>query len=549
MGGSVRKNVILAAAAAVVSIAVRAAVTIDVMFAYDQSADRWLRAHAVDGNDLAVRTVAQMNDALPATHLDEHFSFRLAGVMTSAAEATGAVGGERFENVLESVASMTGGTAVGQWVDIQTARDTFGADIVVVLVDSGEGITGGTHMSGMSWCLSSVSTSNLSKFAPWAYSVCAVQYVNEGNHVVTHEVGHVMGAGHSDLLTDDPGPQLYSFSSAYHFVDGEGVKRHTIMGYEYTNPSDSGYELYPAFSSADFTAPDGSPLGDALHDNTRTLRETCVVVSQFRNSRTADVFIPAKFTAKTTAAGNVTDAGGGSVGILQVTVTKTDKKGQSRVSAVLYGLDGKKKIAKSVKAAVSLANGVAAVKNVALSVRGMAEPFVVTVGADGSIFGTFGAHSVKRAESIAVLSAAPRFRVAEMPAAINGMDVLNDVESGGKQYHLLPDGDGVGFTAGGKKWIFAKVAGIRYAKDRETKQTALLVDTGKDGSKTNLCGLRLSVDAKTGVFKGTFTVYLTSGAPGNPRLKRQRLKVAGVIVDGAGYGRAMCKGVDIAVAL
>jgi hypothetical protein len=250
-----------------------------------------------------------------------------------------------------------------------------------------------------------------------------------------------------------------------------------------------------------------------------------------------------------TVVGNVTDANGIPAGILHVTVAKTDRKGQSKVSAVLYGLDGKRKIAKPVKAAVSLANGGAAVQNVVLAVRGVAEPFVVTVGADGSIYGAFGGHSVKRAESIAVLSAAPRFRVAGMPAAVNGKDVLSDVESGGKSYHLLPDGNGVGFSVVGKKWVFAKGAGIIYVRNKDTRQMELLVDVGKDGSKTNLCGLKLAVDAKTGVFKGFFTVFLKAGSPENPKLKRQKFKVSGIVVDGEGHGRASCKGADVAVAL
>ena len=548
----VRTRAVLAAATAVVSIAVRAAVTIDVMFAYDQSAARWLNANAVDGNDLAVRIVDQMNSVLPATHLDECFSFRLAGVMTSAAEAdsTGVVGRARFESVCQNVADAETGVATGAWKDVQAARDHFGADVVVVLVDSGEGFKQ-IISSGCSWSMGKTPIGDLSTFAPWAYSVCGVEYVGQGHHIVTHEVGHVMGAGHSELLAEDPGPQLYPYSSAYHFVDGEGVKFHTIMGYAYTVPSDSGYKLYPAFSSSEYTAPDGSPLGDARHDNTRTLRETCVAVSQFRRSGSGNegTALPAKFAAKTTAMGNVVDAEGGSAGILQVTVMKTDNKGQSKVSAVFCGLDGKRKSARPAKAAVTLADGVAAVKNVALDIKGEPSQLVITVGADGTVSGTVGAYSVKRAESVAVLSESPRFRIAGMPAAIGGMDVLNDVESGGRTYHLLPDGEGVEFSVVGKKWVFAKAAVVKYAKERETRQTVLLVDTGRDGSKTNLCGLKLSVDAKTGVFKGTFTVYLTSGAPESPKMKRLRFKVSGVVVDGVGYGRASCNGVDVAVTL
>ena len=543
-------------AVAVVSLAVRAAVTIDVMVAYDQSAGGWLHANATDGSDLAARVVGLMNSALPATHLDEYFSFRLVGVMMSAAnaEATGVTGRARYDAVCQSLADGTTGLATGAWKDVPLARDGFGADVVVMLVDSGEEASG-TVSAGTSWSMGKTKMSDISKFAPWAYSVCGVQFAELG-HVVTHEVGHVMGAGHSDLLVEDPGPQLHPYSSAYHFVDGEGVKRHTIMGYSHTSSSDFGYEPYPAFSSSEFTTPDGYPLGDALHDNTRTLRETCAVVSNFRRSIAGngnEGSLPptpaAKFTAKTTVVGNVVGADGASAGIVQLTVMKTDKNGQSRVSAVFFGIDGKKKVAKPAKVAVSLSNGVAVAGPAVLEVKGVPTPLVVTIGAGGILTGTFGAYAVKRAESIAVLSEAPRFRVVGMPDAIDGMGVLNDVEGGGKAYHLLPDGDGVGFSVAGKKWVFAKTAVVKYAKDRTSGQTILVVDVGKDGSKSNLCGLKLSVDARTGVFKGFFTVYLTSGTADNSKMKKMKFKVSGVVVDGAGRGRASCKGADVTVVL
>ena len=521
-----------------------AATTVDVMFAYDQSAARWLSSEGTDGGDLAARLVEKMNSVLPATHLDEHFTFRLAGVMTSAAEASGSGGWDRMAAVAESVASMDRGAATGAWKDIQAARDRFKADIVVVLVDSGSASDG---TGGVSWKMSD--PTKISKFAPWAYSVCDVQYVDDGDgYVVTHEVGHVMGAGHSDLLVDDPGPQLFPYSSAYHFVDG-GRKWHTIMGYSHTSGSDGGYGLYPAFSSAEYTTPDGVALGDATHDNTRTLRETCVAVSKFRISGNEGGASGAKFTAKTVAACKVVDAQGNVEGVVHITVAKTDKKGQSKVSAVFYGLDGKKKASKAVKEAVSIVGGAPVVKDVKLELKGAGDSLVVTMGADGSVSGTFGSLKLEAVKTFAKTTADPRFRIAGMPSAIGGMVVLNDVESGGSAYHLVPDGEGVAFSASGRKWVFAKPAKVKYAKNKSTKALELVVDLGKGGANTNLSGLKLSVNAKTGVFKGSFTVYLDAGTPGKPKLKKMKFKVTGVLVDGIGSGRADCKGCAVKVAL
>ena len=541
-------RIICAATILSVFAAARAAVTIDVMFAYDRSAARWLAANDTDGNELARHVVEEMNAVLPATHLDDYFSFHLVGVMASAAEAEGAEGWDRLENTVVSVASATRGTASGAWTDIHAARDAAKADIVVVLVDSGEAYGNG-GMAGVSWSLGMGTLSDPPKFAPWAYSVCNVQVVVDNVYIVAHEVGHVMGAGHSDLLIGEPGPQLYPYSSAYHFVDSEGVKRHTIMGYYYTSPFDSGYSLYPAFSSSEFLTPEGDPLGDATHDNTRTLRETCVAVSQFRISGDEGTAPVAAFTEQVVASCKVVSPDGGIAGIAQITVAKTDKKGKSRVSAAFYGLDGVKKAAKAVKAAVSLSDGMAKVRDVTLAVKGEAAPLVVTVGVDGSVTGTFGARGVERAESVAALVPAARFSVSGMPASINGMEVLNKVDAGGISYHLLPDGAGVGFSVVGAKWVFAKAAGVKYAKSKATEQKELLVDLGKDGSRTNLCGLKLSVNAKTGVFKGTFTVYAEAGTSERPRLKKLRFKVSGVVVNGAGFGQAVCGGITVEAAI
>lgn len=545
---------IVRAAAAVlfsISVAAQAAVTIDVMFAYDQSAVRWLAASKTDGDELVRRAMAKLNAVLPITHLDEHFSFRLVGTMVSVAEAAGETDYDRLDKTIVSVANIPDGAATGDWRDIQVARAACKADIVIVLIDAGEPDVG-FFIDGVSWSLGTTMLPDLSRFAPYAYSVCNVRVV-DSTQIVAHEIGHVMGAGHSDVLGgDEPGPQLYAYSAAYHFVDGKGNRMHTIMGYSDTLSADTGYELYPAFSSAEFTTPEGVPLGDASHDNTRTLRETSGIVARFSDflKESPKPLSNVKFEKPVVASCKVIGSDGETIALAQITVAKTDKKGVSKVSAAFYGLDGKKKTARAVKATVSQADGFAAVRNVELAVKGETAPLRVTVAADGSVFGTFGTHAVERATSVGVLaSAAPRFRVAGMPAAIDGMGVLADVESGGHRYHLLPDDDGVAFSVSGTKWIFAKAAGVKYAKSKTTGQKELLVDIGKDGSRTNLCGLKLSVNAKTGSFKGSFTVYADAGTPGKPKLKKFKFNVSGLLVDGVGVGRASYKNIVVDVSL
>ena len=108
---------VLAVGCLSVLAAVSAPVTVDVMFAYDQSAARWLASNGIDGGELAVRAVDKMNSVLPATHLDEYFTFRLVGMVVSDAEATGTAGQERLFNSCLSVADAETGAATGAWVD------------------------------------------------------------------------------------------------------------------------------------------------------------------------------------------------------------------------------------------------------------------------------------------------------------------------------------------------------------------------------------------------------------------------------------------------
>ena len=53
------------------------------------------------------------------------------------------------------------------------------------------------------------------------------------------------------------------------------------------------------------------------------------------------------------------------------------------------------------------------------------------------------------------------------------------------------------------------------------------------GDKTNLPGLKLAYNPKTGIFKGSFGIYPYIG-------KKYTAKFVGVMVDGVGYGQALC---------
>ena len=90
-------------------------------------------------------------------------------------------------------------------------------------------------------------------------------------------------------------------------------------------------------------------------------------------------------------------------------------------------------------------------------------------------------------------------------------------------------------TATGGRWVFRKAAGVKWAKKPGESDKSLIVDTSK--GKTNGSGLKLTYTAKKGTFKGSFKVYELQGS----KLKKYTVNVNGIVVDGVGYGEAICK--------
>ena len=94
---------------------------------------------------------------------------------------------------------------------------------------------------------------------------------------------------------------------------------------------------------------------------------------------------------------------------------------------------------------------------------------------------------------------------------------------------LLPDGETV--IPKGGRWSFAKAAGVKYSKDKKTKELGLVVNTKKG---TNRSAMKLTYTPKTGIFKGSFKIYAIQDG----KLKKFTVKVIGVVVDGKGEGNA-----------
>ena len=90
----------------------------------------------------------------------------------------------------------------------------------------------------------------------------------------------------------------------------------------------------------------------------------------------------------------------------------------------------------------------------------------------------------------------------------------------------LPDGLAV---TGGAKWSVAKPGRVVFAKGTQE------VDAEKAGE--NPAGLRLTWRARAGSFKGSFKAYAVEDG----RIRAYAVNVAGVLVDGVGYGTATLK--------
>ena len=238
---------------------------VDILVAYEQNAAAWAKSNGGGVTNFAQMAVQKMNTVLANNWLDGNFRFRLVGVCETSASSAD------LDHTLDSV---TDGT--GDWASIKMKRDAVGADIVTVLIDTGtdEGTT------GLGW---SLETTDFDSFSESAYNVCAIRSVAM-SHTMTHEVGHNMGCGHSDVQKTQPGPQLYGYSAGYYFSVGDD-KFHTIMAYGDEGPG--GIEV-PYFSSP-YSYYEGVAVGDNKHDNGSTLANTCTYVSKWREEKGIDI--------------------------------------------------------------------------------------------------------------------------------------------------------------------------------------------------------------------------------------------------------------------
>jgi hypothetical protein len=217
------------------------------------------QARTAAGGTAAIQAIAQSAvDASNTAYANSGITTRLRMVHT------GEAGDETGLSFVDNLYWLAGDPDVAQ------LRDTHGADLVSLLIN-----TGGA--CGVAFIMSSPSPT----FAPSGFSVvnhtCAV-----GNLSFAHELGHNMGSAHNPEQAG--GTPSYSYGYG-HWVNGSF---RTVMSY--ADPCPSGCTRRAYFSNPNVSY-NGQPTGIAnQRDNARSINNTDSVVANFRQAADAPTF-------------------------------------------------------------------------------------------------------------------------------------------------------------------------------------------------------------------------------------------------------------------
>jgi len=250
------------------SVNIAAAAVVDVMLVYDTSATTWVGSHG-GMTAFSLDAVNRMNQAMQNSGIQNH-SFRLVHAMSVGYSSTS----DGSTGLSSDLYALQAGT--GELAAVHTARETYGADLVAMLVDTGSayGYVGVGYLLG-SW----------SGSPGYAFTVNAIQAVNF-SHTLTHEIGHNLGAHHSKYQTSSPGPNTYldgQYSAGWYFTGANGTSYHTIMAYNMDGYGNY-YQSAPLFSTP-LVFYQGTAAGSAQDgDNVMLINQTAATVAAYRDS-------------------------------------------------------------------------------------------------------------------------------------------------------------------------------------------------------------------------------------------------------------------------
>ena len=228
-------------------------------------------------------------------------------------------------------------------------------------------------------------------------------------------------------------------------------------------------------------------------------------------------------------------------GVIQVKVGKANKNGQVSISGTITGLDGKKKSAKGGKVTVSgsSATTTLAVKDGTTS--------TVTVDAYG-VSGSWNGCRIVRATIGGEVWKKAYFNIEDAPGyfEVGGHEYAVGSESWGWWPDLSwPYYEPVEMR--GRKWYCEKAARVAWGTASAQFAPGIICENCDEDNfysgwiplgYTNYNGLKLSYNMNTGVFKGSFNLYMTEHRNGNDKGVKKKVNVSGVLADGVGYGIA-----------
>lgn len=207
------------------------------------------------------------------------------------------------------------GTSDGNMDEVHALRDTYAADLVVLITEGGGGYC------GVAYIMTTVTTS----FENYGFCVvkrsCATGYYSFG-----HELGHIMSARH-DYYVDPSTNSPYTYNHGFVNVPDQW---RTIMAYN-NDCSDSGSYC----TRIDYWSnPDVSYGGDAMGvaegspnaaDNRKTLNNTAYTVANFRVSPQPEITVTSPNGGESIELGasqNITWSDAGLTGTLKISLLK-----------------------------------------------------------------------------------------------------------------------------------------------------------------------------------------------------------------------------------
>lgn len=264
---------------------------IDLLIVLDASAKPFMDGENQSPEEYAAGCVSDLNVSLGYTGVSEHFTFRLAGVLDLSPVS---LDDYELSDILAGFTPiLTASKPLEREIAdrIRVKREECRADIVAILAAGKNPIKYGESAP---LTIDDLTSGELDAKANQAYCVCKLDSLAK-RHVLLHEIGHLMGAGHSDAQHVAPGPQLFPFSAAYRFHAGE-TPLTTVTGY----PEIKDGIILPFYSSPDYaityTCSDGSvwrdiPVGTPSNDNSRTVIALHQVTAQHRAAKPSDALL------------------------------------------------------------------------------------------------------------------------------------------------------------------------------------------------------------------------------------------------------------------